>query len=478
MMNSFPLDAVVVGAGPNGLSAAIHLARSGYSVQVFEGAEKVGGGSRSEALTLPGYIHDVCSAIHPLGVASPFFQTLPLDQYGLEWIHPVAPVAHPLDDGTAVVLSRDMKVTAENLGEDSRSYERWMRPFVRNYKGLLGDILGPLRIPRHPVIMARFGLHAIRSAKGLFRSNFKDPRTAALLAGLAGHSMLPLDRRPTASVALVELILGHAVGWPLAKGGSQAIGEALAAYLHDLGGEIHTGRWISSLSDIPQSSAVVFDLTPRQILELEGCFIPTSLRSQLSRFRYGAGIFKVDWALSGPIPWTAESCLDAATVHLGGSFEQIAESEQAVWEGVHPERPFVLLAQQSLFDPSRAPAGKHTAWGYCHVPSGSQVDMTDRIEAQIERFAPGFAERIIHRSTRNSVGYEAYNPNYIGGDINGGVQDLRQLFTRPTPRLDPYRLPGTPYFICSSSTPPGGGVHGMCGYFAAKSAIKFLKKRR
>ena len=485
-------DAIIVGAGPNGLAAAITLARAGRSVRVLEAKETVGGGSRSAELTLPGFVHDVCSAIHPLALTSPFFNTLPLADYGVEWIHPPASLAHPLDDGTAVVVERSIEnplqgveATSETLGRDAAAYRALLGPLVADWEKIKLDLLGPLPLPpRHPIALVRFGLGAIWPARTLAKTLFKGERARAVFAGMAGHSMLPLDQPMTAAFGLILTVTAHAVGWPMARGGSQKIADALACYLHSLGGEIVTGQLVESIDDLPPAKAVLFDVTPRQLLSIAGHRLPSGYRRQLERYRYGPGVFKVDWALDGPIPWKAVECARAATVHLGGTLDEIAASERAVWRGEPPERPYVLLAQHTLFDPTRAPEGKHTAWAYCHVPNGSTFDMTARIENQIERFAPGFRDRILARSARSAPDMERYNPNYIGGDINGGVQDFWQLYTRPAPRLVPYSIPtrrDVPppkgdlrperLYLCSSSTPPGGGVHGMCGYFAARAAL-------
>jgi phytoene dehydrogenase-like protein len=465
-------DAVLVGAGPNGLAAAIALARAGYSVCVFESAAAVGGGMRTQPLTLPGFEHDVCSAVHPLGAGSPFFRSLPLADYGLEWIHPLAPLAHPLDDGSAVLLERSVEATAAGLGPDAAAYRRLMEPLVRDWDAIAHEILGPLRPPRHPLALARFGLHAIRSAAGLATGMFAGERARALFAGIAAHGMLPLEQPPSAAFGLVLAIAGHVVGWPIPRGGSQRLADALAAYLRALGGEIVTSREIRALDELPPARAVLCDVTPRQLLRLAGDGLPERYRRQLKRYRYGPGACKVDWALDGPIPWTAEACACAATVHVGGTLAEIAASERDAWEDRATQRPFVLVTQPSLFDAARAPNGKHTAWAYCHVPHGSAVDMTARIEAQIERFAPGFGARILARHTLTAPELERYNANYVGGDINGGVQDLWQLFTRPTIQPVPYATPVHGLYLCSSSTPPGGGVHGMCGYFAARWAMR------
>ena len=466
--------AAVVGSGPNGLAAAVTLARAGRSVRVFEAAETTGGGLRSAELTLPGFVHDVCSAIHPLGVASPFFRPLPLAAHGLAWINPPAAVAHPLDDGTAVVLERSILATGATFRHagDAAAYRRVITPVVADTQKILAEILGPLRVPRHPLALARFGLLALLPASTLARLLFRGERAQALFAGIAAHAIQPLESPATAAFGLVLGMLGHAVGWPLPRGGSQRIADALVAYLRTLGGEVVPGRPISGLDELGAPRAALFDVTPRQLLKMQGVRFPAAYRRKLAGYRYGPGVFKVDWALDGPIPWRAADCARAATVHLGGTLDEIAAAERAMWRGEHPERPYVLVAQQSLFDPTRAPAGKHTGWAYCHVPSGSTVDMTERIEAQIERFAPGFRDRILARHTLTPADWERYNRNYIGGDINGGVQDIRQLFTRPVARPVPYTTPDPRVYICSSSTPPGGGVHGMCGYAAANAALR------
>jgi phytoene dehydrogenase-like protein len=468
-------DAVVIGSGPNGLAAAIEIARAGHSVLVLEGNEDVGGGVRTMALTLPGFRHDICSAIHPLALASPFFRSL--SSLGVDWVHPDVPMAHPLDDGTAAILDRSIDGTAAGLGEDGDAYRRLMEPLVESGTKLLSEVLGPVRIPHHPLALARFGLDGLRSLTGLARSRFRTERGRALLAGLGSHAMIPLDRSPTAGFALGLGLLGHMVGWPMARGGSQAIATGLVTRLTELGGEIETGRRIRSLHDLPPAGAFVFDVTPRQLAEIAGPALPDRYRARLRNVRYGPGVFKLDWALDAPIPWKASQCDRAGTVHLGGTIEELVESEAAVWRGEHPRRPFVLLAQQSRFDPTRAPSGKHTAWAYCHVPHGSNIDMTDRIEDQIERFAPRFRDVVLARSVMPPAELERTNANHVGGSITGGVQDLRQLFTRPMVALSPYTTPADGIFICSSSTPPGGGVHGMCGTFAARAVVARLERR-
>ncbi len=474
-------DAVIIGSGPNGLAAAITIARTGRSVLVFEARDTVGGGSRSGELTLPGFTHDICSAIHPLGLASPFMRSLPLERYGIEWIHPDLPLAHPLDNGTAAIIDRSLEVTAESMGQDAAAYRKLMQPLVENWQTIIEAFYGPLR-PRvmlpHPFKLAQFGLPALRSASGLARSQFKGAGARAIFAGMSGHSMLPLESPTSAAAGLVLGILAHAVGWPMPRGGSQKIADALAAYLRNLGGEIVTGVEVKTLDALPPAKVVLCDITPRQLLRIAGKRLSGLYKSQLQRYRYGPGVFKLDLALDGPIPWSAEVCGRAGTVHIGGTLAEIARAERAVWKGEHPEQPYVLLAQQSLFDCSRAPDGKQTVWAYCHVPGGSSVDMSGRIEAQIERFAPGFRERILARHTFTASEMEGYNANYVGGDINGGVQDLTQLFTRPTISPTPYSTPDKGLYICSSSTPPGGGVHGMCGYFAARAALSHLEAEK
>jgi phytoene dehydrogenase-like protein len=471
MAKQYSYDAIIVGAGPNGLAAAITLARAGRSVLVLEAGATVGGGVRSAELTLPGFVHDVCSAIHPLGVGSPFFRMLPLAAHGLEWIQPPAPLAHPFDDGTAVMLERSITATSALLGRDAAAYCSLIEPLAASWAELATDVLGPLRLPRHPLALARFGMPAMRSARGLAESHFVEQRARALLAGLAAHSMLPIEQPISAAFGLVLGILAHSVGWPFPRGGAQQIANALARYLRTLGGDIVAGVRVDTLDALPPARAVLLDVTPRQLLRIAGQRLPPTYRHRLERYRYGPGAFKVDWALDGPIPWRATECGRAGTVHLGGTLAEIAAGERAVWQGAHPDQPFVLVAQQSLFDPTRAPAGRHTAWAYCHVPHGSALDITGRIEAQIERFAPGFRDRVLGRSVMAPADLERYNANYIGGDINGGTQDIRQLFTRPVARLVPYSTPAPGLYICSSSTPPGGGVHGMCGYFAARAAL-------
>jgi phytoene dehydrogenase-like protein len=467
-------DAVVVGSGPNGLAAAIALARAGASVRVLEARDTIGGGMRTAELTLPGFLHDVCSGCHPMGEVSPWFRSMPLEQHGLRWIHPPASVAHPLDGQPAVLLRRSLADTTADLGDDARAYENLFAPFLRTPYELLGDLLGPLRVPRHPLQMARFGLPGLLPATLFLRARFRGARARALLAGCAAHSIMPLERPLTAAVGMIFALTGHLTDWPVAAGGSQAIGAALASYLCTLGGRIETGCMVRSPDDLPASRVVLFDTSPAQLADIVGPLLPAGYVRRLRRYRYGPGTFKLDWALDGPIPWRDPRCLEASTVHVGGTLEEIAAGEAAVWRGDHPERQFVMVVQQSQFDPGRAPAGKHTGYAYVHVPAGSTIDLTDQIERQIERFAPGFRDRILARHVMRSTDLQDDNPNYLGGAINGGVPDLGQFFTRPVARLDPYSTPNPRLFICSASTPPGAGVHGMCGFFAARSALRRL----
>lgn len=466
-------DAIVVGSGPNGLAAAITLARAGRSVVVHEAADQVGGGMRSEALTLPGFVHDVCSTIQGTSLASPFFRSLDLERHGLELVHPPVALAHPFDDGSAVLLHRSIRATADGLGADGRAWSALFEPLVRDAPALMDAILAPVnRPPRHPLLLARFGMAALRSASGLARGRFEGAAARALFAGLAAHGIVDLQRPATAAFGLVLGVVAHAWGWPLARGGTQRLADALAAELRSLGGEIITGSRVTSLAALPAAPAVVFDTGPRAMLEIAGDRLRGRYRRRLERFRYGPGIVKLDWALDGPIPWRSPEVADAGTVHLGGTLEEIVAAEADVERGRHPDRPFVLLVQATRFDPTRAPEGRHTGWAYCHVPNGSTVDMTERIEAQVERFAPGFRDRILARSVRLPADMEAHDANYLGGDINGGMQDWRQLFTRPVARWDPYATPDPGLFLGSSSTPPGGGVHGMSGHWAARSALR------
>lgn len=476
-MTAPSLDAVVIGAGPNGLAAALTLARAGRSVRVYEAADTVGGGTRTQELTLPGFRHDVCSTILPLTAASPFFRSVDLAAHGIELVHPDAPVAHALDGGRGVVLERSVAETAAGLGDagdrrDARAWRALFGPLARDAAKLSDELLRPiLHAPRHPLALARFGLPALRSANGLARGRFRGEAARALFAGLAAHSMVPLDRPLTASFGLVLGTYAHAVGWPMIRGGSAAIGEALAAEIRSLSGEIVVGQRVAALGDLPAARVVVFDTTPTSLAAIAGDRLPDRTRRRYEAFRYGPGVFKVDWALDGPIPWTADGLRRAATIHLGGTMQEVAAGEAEVAAGRHPDRPFTLLVQYHPWDPSRAPAGRTTAWAYCHVPNGSEVDMADRIERQVERFAPGFRDRIIGRATHAPAQMEAHDANYVGGDINAGVSDIRQLLFRPIPALDPYHA-GPGLYLASSSTPPGGGVHGMSGFLAARSALR------
>jgi phytoene dehydrogenase-like protein len=466
-------DVVVVGSGPNGLAAAITLAQAGRSVLVCEANATIGGGARSAELTLPGFVHDVCSAVHPLAAGSPFFSALPLERFGLEWIQPGIPLAHPLDDGSAACLYKDLDLTAEKLGDDSRAYRRLMRPLVRNWEKLVVELLQPmLHLPKHPVTLARFGVPAICPAIFVAKILFKNESARALFGGIAAHSFLPLEAPVSSAFALVLGIAGHSVGWPIPRGGSQRIANALANYLRELGGKIEVNRRVDSLNDLPKSLAVLLDVSAWEFLRLASEQLPSPYRHRLEWFRHAPGVFKIDCALSEPIPWKADHCRRAGTIHLGGTIEEIAAAERDVSLGKIPERPFVLIAQQSLFDETRAPRGQHTLWAYCHIPFDCKVDVTDRIESQIERFAPGFRDCILACHKMGPADLERSNPNLTGGDINGGAANLAQLLARPVLSPKPYRTPLPGVYLCSASTPPGGGVHGMCGYHAARLALR------
>lgn len=465
-------DAIIIGSGPNGLSAAILMAQHGLSVKVIEAKETIGGGTRTLELTEPGFFHDICSAVHPTALGSPFLRTLPLSEYGLEWIHPDFPVAHPLENGKAFVVRKSFNDTLDQLGKDAKAYKNLFQDFINNWDNFSHDLFGTLRIPKNPLKLARFGWYGMFPAKTLAKSLFKSPNLRAYFSGQAAHSIVPLEKAFTASFGLVLGTSVHAVGWPIAKGGSASITTAMADYFKSLGGIIETGNLISSTSEIEETDVVLFDLTPHQIAKIAEKELTIAFQKRLKKYQYGPGAFKMDFALSESVPWLNKDARKAGTVHLGGTLEEIAFSERETWKGNHPEKPYVLVSQPSVFDDTRAPKGKHTLWAYCHVPNGSNLDSTDMIENQIERYAPGFKDIIISKSILKASQFEEYNPNYIGGDINGGAQFFRQLFARPVLKWDPYKLPAKGLYICSSSTPPGGGVHGMSGYHAAKSALK------
>lgn len=480
-LNSPSVEALVVGSGPNGMAAAIRLARQGLAVRVVEAKSLPGGGCRTLELTEPGFGHDVCAAVHPLGLASPCFRELELEAEGLQWVHPEIPLAHPMAGGGAVALHRKLDKTADGLGEDGDAWRKLFTPFVENFEELVSAILSPPHFPRQPFLLARFGLSAILSARGLAESRFRTPAAQLLFAGIAAHGKLPLEKTPGASFGLPLAAAAHAKGWPVARTGTGAIIDAMRARLERLGGEVLTETEVTGDRDLfrlaPNARLVLFDLTPHQLLRIGGDKLPRGYRRRLLGFRYGTGVFKIDWALDGPIPWRDEACRHAGTVHLGGTLEEISRSARLVHRGRHPEHPYVILVQPSLFDPSRAPEGKQTAWGYCHVPAGSNEDCTETIEAQVERYAPGFCDLVRARHTMTARGMEGYNPNYVGGDIGSGDQDLRQTLFRPFPTPHPYRIPVPGWFLCSASTPPGGGVHGMCGNNAADAALRWLEKK-
>ncbi len=466
-------DAIVIGSGPNGLAAAIVLQQAGCSVLVIEGHEKIGGGLRSAELTLPGFTHDICSAIHPMAVLSPFLSKIPLNEFGLEFIDPPIAAAHPFDDGSAAMLQSSIHDTANSLMDDGQRYIKLMQPIIKDWPLLVNELLAPLHLPKSPLPLLRFGFKAIRSAESLSYL-FKGKHARGLWAGMAAHSIQSLHNLSSSAIGLVLLAAGHIKGWPIPKGGSQNIANALLNYFISIGGQVQTGNYVKSLKEIPSSKAVLFDTTPKQLIQIAGQDLSFFYQWQLKNYRYGMGVFKMDFALSAPVPFINEACRNAGTVHLGGTFEEIANSEYQTSVGQHPDKPFVLLAQQSIFDDTRVPKDKHTVWAYCHVPNGSVKDMSEAIENQIERYAPGFRNLIIGKHTMNTFQMQRYNPNYVGGDINGGIIDIRQLFTRPALRYSPYRTSAKGLYICSSSTPPGGGVHGMCGYHAAVRVLKDL----
>lgn len=474
MTQTSQYDVVVIGSGPNGLSAAIALASAGLSVLVIEARRVLGGGTNTEELTLPGFKHDVCSAVHPMGILSPYWRTLPLSEHGLTWIKPPASAAHPLPDRDAAILYRSVERTAETLGVDARSYAKLVTPFLQKPDVLFADLLAPLQLPKAPFHMARFGLRGLRSARTVSRAWFRDEAARGLFAGCAAHSILPLDAWMTAAVGLIFAVAGHVEEWPVARGGSQAVSAALVSYAKTLSVQFQTGAPITSMDQLPSARAYLFDTSPAQLASIAGERLPANYVKRLSRYEYGPGVFKLDWALSAPIPWKDPRCAEASTVHVGGTLDEITAAERGAWRGEHHERPFVMLTQQSMFDDTRAPAGQHTGYAYCHVPNGSSVDMTERIEQQIERFAPGFRDTILARHTLSTADFERRNANYKGGAITGGAASIDQLFTRPVARLNPYTTPNPRLFICSASTPPGGGVHGMCGFYAAKAVLKRL----
>lgn len=469
-------DAVIIGSGPNGLSAAVALAREGWKTLVIEAADTIGGGMRTKELTLPGFHHDVCSAVHPTGIASPFFRSLKLEEHGLRWVHPEIPLAHPLDGGRAAVLHRSLDETADGLGRDRIAYRVLFESLVEHAQALYPSIFTPIGIPRHPLLMARFGIPAAMPAEWLARSLFTSDEARALFAGNAAHCVLPLHHLLTSAIGVLLQLSAHAVGWPVAEGGSQSIASALASVLKKHDGEIICGWTVKTMAELPPARAYLFDTSPAVMSRIVGDALPDRFRRRLDAYRHGPGIFKVDYALSEPVPWTNEACRKAGTVHVGGTLDEIAASERDAFEGRHSERPFILVGQQSLADPTRAPAGKHTLWAYCHVPAGSTVDMEQVITTQIERFAPGFRDIILARHTMNCPQVEAYNMNYLGGDIVGGMADVTQILTRPVARLDPYSTPNQKIFICSASTPPAGGVHGMCGFNAARSVLRRVRR--
>ena len=467
-------DVVIIGSGPNGLSAGIALAAQGLKTLIIEASHTVGGGMRTSELTLPGFQHDICSAVHPMGYLSPYFKTLPLEAHGLQWIIPEASAAHPLDTGDAVILTKSIEDTASSLGVDAERYRKLVTPLVEKADRLLADSLKPLGIPKDPMLMLKFGIDALQPATFFSNHFFKEERAKALFAGCAAHSVLPLDKFFTSAIGLMFLVTGHVENWAIPKGGSQSIANALASYYQSLGGELLLSTQITHFDALPTAKKYIFDTDPAQLVAIANEKLPASYQKRLNRYRFGPGVFKIDFALDGPIPWRDPNCLKASTVHLGGTLNEIAKGEKDAWEGRHSEQPFVMLAQQSQFDPQRAPSGKHTGWAYCHVPNGSDQDMTRQIINQIERFAPGFQDIILAKHTMATSDFYTYNRNYFGGAVTGGAADISQLFTRPVARIDPYSTPNSDIFMCSASTPPGGGVHGMCGFYAAKSVLKSL----
>ncbi|MEE9386894.1 MAG: NAD(P)/FAD-dependent oxidoreductase [Nannocystaceae bacterium] len=468
----FEYDAVVIGSGPNGLSAAIRLAEKGRSVLVVEGSDRVGGGMRCAELTLPGFRHDFCSAVHPMGVLSPYWRTLPLAHHGLEWRHADLSAAHPLPDGSAALLARSVDDTADSLGPDGDAYRRLMMPLLRHPQDLVDDLLLMRAWPRRPFAMARFGFSGLRSARGLARSRFGDDRARALLAGCAAHSILPLDFKLTAAVGMIFCLTAHIQNWPVVAGGTEMLAKALAGHLLALGGDIHCNRRIHDMADLPPARAYLFDTAPREVLKIAEHALPDNYRRRLRAYRYGPGVYKVDFALREPIPWRATGCQGASTVHVGGTLEELCASEAAMWSGEVSKRPFVMVCQQSHFDPARAPMGQHTGYAYIHVPNGCELNCEQRIVDQIERFAPGFRDCILATHVTQPMDLQRYNPAFVGGSVTGGVADLGQLFTRPVARLNPHTTPNPRIFLCSAATPPGGGVHGLCGFRAAETVLR------
>lgn len=468
-------DAVIIGSGPNGLSAGIALAKAGLSVQIVEAGDTVGGGMRTAELTLDGFHHDICSAVHPMGYLSPYFRELQLENYGLEWVFPEVSVAHPLDNEPAVILEKSVERTSDQLGKDSKRYKRIMRPFANRIDELFEDMLGPLGFPGSPILFTQFGSQALLPATLYARLVFKEKRAKALFAGCAAHSILPFDKLFTTALGLIFLASGHGVNWPFPKGGSQALAYALQDCFTEAGGSIQLSTKIDHFDQLPEARAYLFDTDPWQVASIAEHNLPERYKKRLRKYNFGPGVFKIDLALSEPIPWKDPNCYKASTVHVGGTFEEIEAAEKAVWKGEHSDTPYVLMAQQSHFDETRAPEGKHTCWAYCHVPNGSDLDQSQIIKNQIERFAPGFQDTILAEHKMNASAFETYNPNYVGGAVTGGAADISQLFTRPVVRVDPYRTPNKKIYICSASTPPGGGVHGMNGYYAAQSVLRRLK---